>query len=103
MLIIALCVGAFFGYRSYSRHRDLTETLQWMEQTYNPHDGGENYGRGHGAEIHYLQNSQLHTEDVTEEFHDTLIFKGGCTIAIHSATTPVGVFKNVYSNGDYTL
>jgi hypothetical protein len=35
-----------FGYRAYSRHRDLAETLQWMDLTYNPHEGGENYGRG---------------------------------------------------------
>jgi hypothetical protein len=24
-----------------------------MDLTYNPHEGGENYGRGHGEEIHY--------------------------------------------------
>lgn len=101
--LIVLIVAAVFGYRAYSHYRDLTETLQWMDQTYNPHDGGENFGRGHGDETHYLQNSQLHTEQVTEEFRNTFTYKGDCKIVIHDETVPVGVFKTVYTNGDYTL
>jgi hypothetical protein len=101
--VIALGASSFFAYRAYSRHRDLAETLQWMEQTYNPHEGGENLGLGHGDETHYLENSTLHTEEVTEEFRQTLAYKGGCMIVIHDETVPIGVYKTVYGSGDYTL
>jgi hypothetical protein len=46
LLVVALCGAAFFGYHAYSRHRDLAETLQWMDLTYNPHEGGDNLGQG---------------------------------------------------------
>jgi hypothetical protein len=69
-----------------------------MDQTYNPHEGGENYGSGHGNETHYLQNSTLHTEDITEEFHETVTYEGDCNIVLHHETVPIGVFKTVYTN-----
>jgi hypothetical protein len=101
VIILGLC--SFLAYRAIARHRDLRETLFWMEQTYNPHDGGSNYGQGHGEQTHYLQHSDTHTEEVTEEFHETLMAKGGCTIVLHDETVPIGIFKTVYSNGDKTL
>jgi hypothetical protein len=106
VLILGLLIGGIasvFAYRAYSRHRDLVETMAWMEQTYNPHEGGENFGRGHGDETHYLRNTKLQTEDITEEFHQTLIYEGECALVIHYETVPVGVYKTVYSKGDYTL
>jgi hypothetical protein len=103
LLVVALCAASLFGYRAYTRHRDLTETLQWMDQTYNPHEGGENYGRGHGDETHCLRNTKLQTEDITEEFHQTFAYKGDCTVVMHHDTVPVGVFRNVYTVGDHTF
>lgn len=105
VLIISLLIvgiASVFAYRAYSRHRDLVETMAWMDQTYNPHEGGENWGSGHGDETHYLRNA-TQTEDITKEFHQTLTYKGGCTLVIHHETVPVGVYRNVYSKGDYTL
>jgi hypothetical protein len=84
------------------RH-DLRETLEWMERTYNPHQGGENFGLGHGTETHYLEKVQDRTFEITERFQRTLVLKGGCAIAVHHETTPVGVFRTVHSTGDYTL
>jgi hypothetical protein len=103
LLVVALCAASLSGCRAYTRHRDLTETLQWMEQTYNPHEGGENYGRGHGDETHYLRNTKLQTEDITQEIHQTFAYKGDCTVVMHHDTVPVGVFRNVYTVGDYTF
>lgn len=103
LIVVIFGFGSLFLYRVIARHRDLSETLQWMAQTYNPHDGGPNYGRGHGNETHYLEHSNTHTEEITEEFHETFASKGGCTVVIHHETVPVGVFKTVYTNGDYTL
>lgn len=103
IVVIILGICSFFAYRAIARHRDLRETLFWMEQTYNPHDDGANYGRGHGEETHYLEHSDTHTEEITEEFHETLVPKGDCTIVLHHETVPIGIFKTVYSNGDYTL
>jgi hypothetical protein len=103
LAIIILGLGSFLTYRAIAKHRDLKETLLWIDQTYNPHDGGANYGRGHGDETHYLEHSDTHTEEITEEFHQTFAYKGDCTIVLHHETVPIGVFKTVYTNGDYTL
>jgi hypothetical protein len=46
LLFTALCLASLFGYRTYTKHRDIAETLQWMEQTYNPYENG--WG-GHGT------------------------------------------------------
>lgn len=101
--LMIVAAAAIPAYRAYSRHRDLVETIAWMEQTYNPQEGGSNYGRGHGEEIHYLVHTDTHVEEVTESFRDTFSYKGKCNLVIHYETIPVGVFKTVYSNGDYTL
>jgi len=47
--ITYVLVGEVLVFRSVQRKRDLAETLAWMDQTYNPHDGGVNFGRGHGS------------------------------------------------------
>jgi hypothetical protein len=102
LALVIVVAGSFFAYRAIAKHRDLKETLAWMEQTYNPHDGGENYGRGHGDETHYLQNTRLRTEDITQEFHQTFAYKGDCAVVMHHETVPVGVYRTVYTIGDYT-
>jgi hypothetical protein len=45
-------VGSFFAYRAIAERRDLRETLLWMDQTDNPHEGSDNFGQGHRWEIH---------------------------------------------------
>jgi hypothetical protein len=42
--VVVFGAGSFFAYRSTAKYRDLKETMPWMDQTYNPHAGGENYG-----------------------------------------------------------
>jgi hypothetical protein len=103
LAVIILAVGAFFAYRAIAKHRDLKETLLWMDQTYNRHEGGENYGGGHGNETHYLRGKDGLSEDITQEFHQTFVYKGGCNIVMHHETVPIGLFRNVYTNGDYTF
>src|SRR6267154_729175 len=102
VVVMIIAVGAVPAYRAYTRHRDLIETIAWMDQTYNPHEGGSNYGQGHGEEIHYRILAD-HSEEVTESFRDTFSYKGKCNMVIHYETIPVGLFKTIYSNGDYTL
>lgn len=103
LVVVVAVIGGFFANRAIVKHRDLKETLLWMDQTYNPHEGGENYGRGHGNETHYLRGKDGLSEDITQEFHLTFAYKGSCTIVMHHETVPIGVFKNVYTNGDYTF
>ena len=103
LAVVIIGLGSFLAYRAFAKHRDLKETLLWIDQTYNPHDGGANYGRGHGDQTHYLEHPDTHTEEVTEEFHETFIAKSNCTIVLHHETVPVGVFKNLYTNGNYIL
>src|SRR5437016_4736192 len=91
--VIVACVAAFVIVHFIQRNRDLGETMLWIEQTYNPHDGGENLGQGHGWEIHYLQKGQGQSEEVTEKFETTFVRVGGCNIVIHSETFPVGVYR----------
>jgi hypothetical protein len=93
-------VGSYFTCRAITSRRELRETVFWIDQTYNRHEGGENYGFGHGNETHYLENSTLHTEEVTQEFHETFSYKGGCNIVLHHETVPVGVFKSVHRTYD---
>ncbi len=55
LAVIIFELGSFLAYRAIAKHRDLQETLLWMDQTYNPHEGGDNLG--HPRE-HPLQGSR---------------------------------------------
>ena len=95
-------VGVFlFAYRSVAKHGDLKETLVWMDQTYNPHEGGDNFGQGHGWETHYLQKGGVY--EITEKFNTTFTYEGGCNVVTRSETLPVGVFEEVPSVTTYKL
>jgi hypothetical protein len=101
LVVVALGLGSFFAYRAIANHRDLEETILWMDQTYNPHGGGDNFGQGHGWEIHYLQKGNV--EEITEKFNTTFAHKGGCNVLIRSETFPVGVFSHAPSVTTYKL
>jgi len=94
-VVVMLGVGSFSLYRVIAKRRDLRETLSWIDQTYNPHEGGDNFGRGHGWEIHYIVENN--TEKVTEKFNTTLTFDGTCNVTMRSETLPIGVFTDVSS------
>src|SRR5215469_8970519 len=72
--LIVVCVATIIIVRSVQRHRDLAETLLWMDQTYNPHDGGHNLSRGHGAVFHSTDAGELNKM--------SFVRLGGCKIAI---------------------
>jgi hypothetical protein len=99
--IVATGIAAVMVFRSVQRNRDLAETLLWMDQTYNPHEGGDNLGQGHGWETHYLQKGQV--EEVTENFKMTFVRLGGCNIVINSETLPRGIFSDTPSTSKYTI
>jgi hypothetical protein len=99
--VVVAGVAAVVVFRSVQRNRDLAETLLWMDQTYNPHDGGDNLGHGHGWEIHYLRKGQV--EEITENFKMTFARLGGCKIAINSETLPEGIFSETPSTSKYTI
>lgn len=69
----------------------LKDTLAWMDQTYNPHDGGANLGQGRGWQTNYSVGK------VVESFHQTFSYRG-CNITIHTETEPVGVFQDTPSS-----
>lgn len=98
---VVLGLGSFFAYRAIASHRDLRETLLWMDQTYNPHEGGDNLGQGHGWEIHYLQKHNV--EEITEKFNTTFTHDGGCNVVTRSETFPVGVFSETPSITTYRI
>lgn len=98
---VVLGLGSFFAYRAIANHRDLKETLLWMDQTYNPHEGGDNFGQGHGWEIHYLQKGNV--EEITEKFNTTFTHDGGCNVVTRSETFPVGVFSETPSVTTYKI
>lgn len=99
--VVAVCIAGVILFRSIQRNRDLAETLAWMDQTYNPHEGGDNLGQGHGWEIHYLQKGQV--EEVTENFKMTFVRLDGCNVAINSETLPEGIFREAPSKTRYTI
>jgi hypothetical protein len=75
-IVVVIGAGSFFAYRAVAKRRDLKETLLWIDQTYNPHDGGDNLGQGHGWEIHYLTTGNV--EEITQKFNTTVTLDGGC-------------------------
>jgi hypothetical protein len=101
LLLLCVCVGLGLGYRLYSRHRDLKETVVWVDLTYNPHDGGDNFGRGHGWEKHYVQDGQV--EKLTENFNTTFTSPSTCTMVIRSETAAEGIYRATPSLYTYTL
>lgn len=101
LAVAFVSVASVMGFRSIQRSRDLAETLAWMDQTYNPHEGGDNLGQGYGWEIHYVRKGQI--EEVTEEFKTTFTKLGKCNIAINSETLPRGIFIDVPSIHKYTI
>jgi len=101
-LVIVLALLALVAYRAVQRRRDLNETLTWIEQTYNPHEGADIFSQGHGFERHYAPRKNG-TEEISEEFHTTFFPKGGCNALIHSETSPIGVWEDTPSKADYTF
>jgi hypothetical protein len=84
LIVAAIGMASFFGYRAIAKRRDLKETLMWIDQTYNPHDGGDNLGRGHGWEIHYLKRDNI--EEITQKFNTTVTLDAGCNVITRSET-----------------
>lgn len=74
----------------------LSDTLTWMDQTYNPHDGGPNLGRGHGWETHFVGNQLI------EEFNQTFT-SSRCQMTIHDEAKPLGDFADVHSSNVETF
>lgn len=101
LIVIMLGAGSFFAYGGFAKRRDLRETLLWMDQTYNPHEGGDNFGQGHGWEIHYVRKGD--TEEVSEKFGQTFTQNGTCDIVIQSVTPAVGVYSEISSDSTYKL
>lgn len=101
LAVVILGLGSFLAYRAIAKHRDLRETLLWMDQTYNPHEGGDNLGQGHGWEIHYVRKGNV--EQITEKFNTTFSHDGGCNIVTRSETFPVGVFSEMPSVTTFKL
>ena len=98
-LVVVLGLGSFFGYHAIAKRRDLKATLLWIDQTYNPHEGGDNLGQGHGWEIHYLRKDNI--EEITEKFNTTVTLDGGCDVTTRSETFPIGVFSETPSVTTY--
>ena len=98
-IVVVIGVGPFVGYCAIAKRRDLKETLLWIDQTYNPHDGGDNLGQGHGWEIHYLKKGNV--EEITQKFNTTVTLDGGCNVVTRSETLPVGVYSELSSVTTY--
>ena len=93
--VVVISVAFFLGCRAIAERRDLKETLSWIDRTYNPHEGGDNLGQGHGWEIHYLKKGNV--EEITEKFNTTVAFDGSCNVVTRSETFAVGVYSELSS------
>lgn len=74
----------------------LSETLLWMDQTYNPHPGGANAGLGHGNQSVYS------VQKLESSFAETFTHKG-CELTIYRQTEPVGVWHSMPSSESETF
>jgi hypothetical protein len=102
LTIFIFGLGAFFAYRAAAKNRDLEETLAWMDQTYNPHEGGDNFGRGHGWEIHYVRTPDR-SEEVTQKYNQTFSYVRSCKMVIRNETVAEGIFVDTPSVATYTF
>jgi hypothetical protein len=96
LTLLILGLGVFFGYRALAKYRDFQETLKWMDQTYNPHEGGES----RGWEIHYTWNG--HTEEVSQKFNQTFTHDG-CKMVTRIETMAEGVYVELPGATTYTF
>jgi hypothetical protein len=96
LAVVILGLGVFFAYRAFTKHRELQETLTWMDQTYNPHEGGES----HGWEIHYTWNGN--TEEVSQKYNQTFTHHG-CRMVTRIETMAEGVYVDLPSVTTYTF
>lgn len=102
VLFVAVTVigaGSFLGYRAIAKRRDFRETVLWIDQTYNPHEGADNLGQGHGWEIHYLRKGNV--EEITQKFNTTVTLDDACNVVTRSETFPVGVYSETPSVTTY--
>lgn len=93
-VVIVLMAVSITGCAKPQQGPSLSETTTWMEQSYNPRDGGSNYGLGYGMQTHYLNGK------MTQQFQETLSCIQ-CKVTLHNHTSPIGIFADVHS--DYTL
>jgi hypothetical protein len=94
LLVLVGCASV--GYRAFTKHRELQETLTWMYQTYNPHEGGES----HGWEIHYTWNG--HTEEVSQKYNQTFTHDG-CKMVTRIETMAEGDYVELPGVSTYTF
>jgi hypothetical protein len=73
--LILVFIAAIIILRSVQRHRELAETLLWMDQTYNSHDGGHNFGKGHGSVVVSSETGEI-------AIRMRFVRLGGCKILI---------------------
>jgi len=101
-VLLVIIAAIILVYPPLQRRRDLNETLQWIDQTYNPPAGGDVFQQGHGWERHYVSQTDR-TEKLTEEFHTTFSSRDGCNVVIYSETSPLGVYSETPSQSEYTF
>ena len=101
-VLIILPIIAAVACPAIHRRRDLKETLAWIDQTYNPHEGGDILGHGHGWERHYTPDPDR-TETLAEEYQTTVVSHGGCKVTIRSETLAVGIWKEIPSEHNYSF
>jgi hypothetical protein len=73
-----------------------------MDQTYNPHEGGENFGRGHGWQIFYTTDNVNHTQSEMEKSQTTLSYDT-CKMVLHHEMFPVGSFSDMHTTSIETF
>lgn len=91
VIVRAICIALSVTLTACHKEKgpSLSETLSWMDQTYNPHEGTD-FGHGKGTELHYDTHGEV-WEAFNESFtHD------GCKVTIHFETEPRGVRKDMH-------
>ena len=102
LTVTILGVGSFLAYRAIAKQHDLRETLLWIDQTYNPHEGGDNLGQGHGQAAYYLQKPGEEKE-IFEKSEMTVTQDGSCDVVIREQNPAVGAHNDVSSDTTFTL
>jgi hypothetical protein len=98
----AVCLLALFVSLSCSkRNRELSEALEWIDNTYNPHEG---WSRGHGRTGWYASDKSLQTGEYLVWGSTETFRHNGCQMTLHVEDNPyASAHSEVYGTHEYTF
>jgi hypothetical protein len=87
---LLLALPVFFLACNRSKPFPAAEPLEWMNQTYNPHDDGPNFGKGRGHWVESYPDRQQNGSEIIKKRREVAEWfsYAGCRITLHFQNDP---------------